>query len=127
LRFILHHCSATTKTSRNYEENLNSFTLSRRHNHSACRATEIRKIKLFEMCKLVAFGVDSHREIVNKTIRGADNETILVFGNFETLYRILRRPKKVFNPKPYIYRIEIKSKLIIYFFKRTFLQMWTGK
>jgi hypothetical protein len=56
------------------------------------------------MKMLVFSGFESTRSIVNRALRGADEETISSMGNFENLYRTIRNIKAYFrNPNPYTF------------------------
>jgi hypothetical protein len=56
------------------------------------------------MRQLIYNGNDSIRDVVNRALRGADEETILAVGNFELLYRNLRNARLDFkNPRPYLF------------------------
>ena len=56
------------------------------------------------MKEMIYNGVDSVREVVNRCLRGTNEETIVAMGNFENLYRLLRDTREKFqNPLPYQY------------------------
>lgn len=96
-------CNSTAISSSEIENNLGSFNVISIHNHVANRNTAIKAQKIYEMKVLVDQGFENPREIVHRILRGADAETILALGNFEVLYRTIRRYRaSIKNPKPYL-------------------------
>lgn len=97
-------CNATARTTLEYRNNLNSFTLICAHNHENDQPKIVKKIKENEMKAKLTIPNFTPRSIINDVLRGADRETILSIGNYSLLSRNLRNQRiNIINPKPYFY------------------------
>jgi hypothetical protein len=98
-------CSCRGFTSNIEEEYLTTFTVSGDfHNHES-NSNEIKRNKLIHKMKVKLILTEkSTRFVVNSILKGADINTIDLFKNFDSIYKVLRNYRnKILNPMPYVY------------------------
>jgi hypothetical protein len=106
-------CPARARTTLDYIKNLNSFCLIKPHNHENDQLKVLKSMNENKMKEKLTIPNLTPRTIINESLRGADQNTILAMGNYNLLSRNLRNQRiNILNPKPYFYSSIKISKLL---------------
>lgn len=123
-RCILKTCLAGAKSDLNYHQNLNSFVITKDHNHEPDYDFFTKKRLLEKIKENINVNHFNPRIIINSSLEGAQDTEIRALGKQSLLHRNLHNQRiKIINPLPYEYPdIKVSSILAKTHTNETFYQ-----
>ena len=128
-RCIIKECVSTAISSSVRDAYIGTFRVCVPHNHDPERVDAIKRIKFYKIKLLMQQGFENPRDILNRVLRGADEETIMALGKLETVYRFIRDYRSnLKNPKPYMFpELKFSANLAMTCTGELFYQYGPGK